>query len=139
MRLNILPRPFWNLPSLTDEDEDMWLSGTSAYTSNSGISISEDEARVYITASTPGLDEKDIEVTFDKGVLWIKGEKKEVEDDKKKKYYRRSETSFSYRIAVPGDIDVSKDPDAEYKNGVMTVSFPKSPQSQPKKISVKSK
>ncbi|MBI2587229.1 Hsp20/alpha crystallin family protein [Candidatus Amesbacteria bacterium] len=102
------------------------------------VTISEDEKSVYVSVSTPGLAESDLDVKFDKGVLWVNGEKKKEEDDKKRKFYRRSESRFDYRVTVPGDIDTSVEPDAVYKNGIMTVKFSKSPRSQPKKITVKS-
>mgnify|MGYP000344849268 CR=1 FL=1 len=101
----------------------------------SGLSLSEDDKNVYVQASVPGVDPKDIEVTFDKGVVWIKGESKDEEQNKK--YYRKAASSFSYRVAVPGDIDSTQEPQASVKNGVMTVTFTKSPKAQPKKISVK--
>ena len=85
----------------------------------------------------PGLDSDDIEVTYHKGQLWLRGEKKEEVESKKKKYYRYSSNSFSYRLAVPGDIDEKSEPDAEYKNGVMKVTFKKLAEAQPKKIQVK--
>lgn len=134
MAVSIVPKSFWTFPrfpSFFDEDEDMGMTLSSP----SGISLSEDEKHVYVSAALPGVDPKDIEVTFDKGVVWIKGESQE--EDKSKKYYRKAASSFSYRIGVPGEIDSSAEPEAKYKNGVMTVSFPKSPKSQPKKISVK--
>jgi HSP20 family protein len=137
MAFDIMPRSFWRLPSIIEDDDDNW-SLTPWSPNATGVSISEDEKTVTVGVAVPGLDEKDIEVTFDKGVLWVKGEKKEEEQDKKRKFYRRAASSFSYRVAVPGDLDLSKEPEATYKNGVMTVSFVKSPMAQPKKISVKS-
>lgn len=136
MALDLIPGNFWNIspfrvPSLLTEDDDWTVS------SPSGISISEDDKRVYVSTALPGLDEKDIEVTFDKGTLWVKGESREEDTSKQKKYYRKATSSFSYRIAVPGDLDANAEPEASYKNGVMTVSFTKSPTSQPKKIAVK--
>ena len=104
------------LPQIIDD----WDLTTNVPT---GLTISEDDKYVYVSASLPGVDPKDVEVTFDKGVVWIKGE---------------ASSSFSYRIAVPGDIDAEKDPEATSKHGVMTVKFTKKPQSQPKKITVKS-
>jgi len=135
MAFDIIPNSFWGFPSrqLLQEDDENWLSVGMP----SGISVSEDETRVYVTAALPGVDEKDVDITFDKGMLWIKGEAKEEEQDKKRKFYRKSASSFSYRIAVPGDLDLSHEPEATYKNGVMTVSFSKSAQAQPKKITVK--
>lgn len=81
-------------------------------------------------------------MTFHKGVLWIKGEAKEEENlptgkAGKKKYYRKATSSFSYRVAIPGDVDSKAEPQASVKHGVMTVAFTKSPAAQPKKIAVK--
>jgi HSP20 family protein len=41
------------------------------------MSVSEDKNHVYIEAHLPGLKTDDIELSFERGVLWIKGEKKE--------------------------------------------------------------
>lgn len=132
MSYNILPGSFFRLPAQSWDEEDDWGMTT---TSTSGLAISEDEKNVYVQASLPGVDPKEIEVTFDKGVVWIKGEVKL--EEKGKKFYRKSASQFSYRVAVPGDLNLSKEPEASCKNGVMTISFAKSPASQPKKIAVK--
>jgi HSP20 family protein len=134
MRYDLIPSRFL-LPSFW-EDEEEFLPVTAT---PSGISIYEDDKNVYVEAAVPGIDPKNIEVTFDKGYLWIKGESKEEEKDTKKKYYRKAERSVSYRVAVPGEIDTAAEPEATYKHGVMTVAFPKSPKSQPKSIKVKEK
>lgn len=134
MVLDITTRPFWRFPTLSNswDDDDDWGLRTSL---PSGLSISEDEKNVYIEAAVPGVDPKEIEVTVDKGVVWIKGESKQ--EEKNKKYYRKAASSFSYRVAVPGDIDPNGEPQAAVKNGVMKVTFAKSPAAQPKKISVR--
>lgn len=124
--------PSIQLPSIWNDDDD-WLTAPS---SPSGLSISEDEKKVYIEASLPGIDPKNIEMTFQDGYLWIRGEMKEEERDKARKYYREATKSFSYRVAVPGDIDTAIDPTATYKHGVMTIAFVKSAKSQPKKIQI---
>lgn len=123
--------PTMRLPSLWEDDDD-WHGPANV---PSGLSISEDDTSVYVSAALPGVDPKDVEVTFDKGYLWVKGEAKE--EEKEKKFYRKATSSFSYRVAVPGDLDSNAEPDASYKNGVMTVSFAKSPKTQPRKIAVK--
>lgn len=124
--------PSIQLPSIWNDDDD-WLTSPS---SPSGLSVSEDDKKIYIEASLPGIDPKNIEITSHEGYLWIRGEMKEEEKDKSRKYYREATKSFSYRVAVPGDIDNSIDPVATYKHGIMTVAFMKSPKSQPKKIQV---
>lgn len=132
--VDLIPRTYWRFPTLPNlwGEEDDLLSFTSQ---PSGLSLSEDDKNVYVQAAVPGVDPKAIEVTVDNGIVWIKGEAKE--EEKTKKYYRRAANSFSYRVAVPGDIDMTKEPQAAVKNGVMTVTFTKSPKSQPKKISVR--
>jgi HSP20 family protein len=135
---NLIPRRWLSFPNLTlpdfwDEDEE-WLTTPSSQT---GLSIYEDEDKVYVEAAVPGIDPKDVDITFQDGYLWIRGETKEEAEDKKKKYYRKATQSFSYRVAVPGEIDENKDPEATYKHGVMTIAFTKSPKTQPKKFKLK--
>jgi HSP20 family protein len=133
MVFDLAPRSVWRVPSVPNlwDDEEDWGLITNW---PSGISISEDDKNVYIETAVPGVDSKDIEVTFDRGVVWIKGENKQ--EEKNKKFYRKAASSFSYRVAVPGDIDPNAEPMAAVKNGVMKVTFAKSPAIQPKKISV---
>lgn len=137
MTLDLVPRKILSFPSLSlpdfwDDNED-WMSSPS----QSGVSISEDEENIFVEAAVPGINPKDVDVTFHDGYLWIRAENKEEETDKKKKYYRKASRSFSYRIAVPGDVDSNKEPEATYKHGVMSVTFHKSPKAQPQKIEVK--
>ncbi len=136
MSLELIPRSFWSmpsrLPSILDDESD-WAS----FLPSSGLSVSEDEKNVFVEAAMPGLDGDKIEVTFDKGVLWIRGNAEESEEDKNKKFYRKASSSFSYRIMVPGKIDENQEPDTVYKNGVIKVTFNKIPETQPKKLTVR--
>lgn len=116
-------------------DEDFWPAANAP----TGISISEDEKNIYIEVAVPGIDPKNIDTTVKDNQLWIHGEQKEEEKDKKRKYYRKANRSFSYRIGIPGDIDMNMEPEATCSHGVMTVTFQKSPKAQPKKIQVKIK
>ena len=133
MVLDITPKSFWSFPTSRlfqwDDDDDAFSNTTP-----SGLSVSEDDQSVYVEAALPGVNPDEVEITFDKGMLWIKGEVKE--EEKKKKYYRKASSSFSYRVAVPGEVDLSKEPKADSKHGTLTVTFAKHPKSQPKKISV---
>lgn len=117
---------------------------------HSGLSVYEDEKSVYIEAQMPGIKPEEIQVNFDKGVLWIKGEPSEekqdvsyhtkaVSDEEKKdvKYHLKASKTFSYRVAIPSQIDEGKEPDAICKDGILTITFPKSQKEVPKKILVK--
>jgi HSP20 family protein len=135
MTTSIIPRRFLSFPSLSlpdfwDEDEE-WLTSPST---QSGLSVYEDENKVYVEAAVPGIDPKNVDVTFQDGYLWIRGETKEEEEDKKKKFYRKASRSFSYRVAVPGDVDDTKT-EATYNLG-MPIAFTSLPR-QPKKIQLK--
>ena len=133
MAFELIPNSFLRFPSLDlFEQEDGLLPST---TSISGLSVSEDEKNVYIEAAVPGIDPKNVEVTFSKGLLWIKAQKEE--EEKTKKYYRKATNSFSYHLTVPGEIDPNKEPEAVVKNGLATITFAKLEETKPKKITVK--
>jgi HSP20 family protein len=133
----------WKSPfSLLEDMEDMtWFPAIpTAWTSTGqGLSIYEDDNSVTVEAALPGLNENDIEITFEKGSLMIRGEKKETEEDKKRRYFRRSNKSFMYHMTVPGNIDEKSDPKAEFKDGLLKVSFSKQKQAQPKHIPIQKK
>lgn len=121
--------------SIFENVEDDWA--LHEFSSPSGLTVSEDHQHVYVEASLPGIKPDEVEMIFDKGVVWIKAEKKEETEDKKKKFYRRAMSSFSYRVAVPGDVDESKEPEATIKNGVLKVTFFKKKEGTTKKIPIK--
>ncbi len=136
MAFDLIPKSFWAFPSIRPwfEDED-WLG--SLPTSNSGLSVSEDNNHVFVEANMPGLKPEDIEVTFNKGELWIRGDRKEEEKDKARKYYRMASSEYSYRVVVPGEVQEHAEPEVSYKDGVLVATFKKAPKEQPKKIAVK--
>jgi len=134
-------RPFWPFPrsrhpfSFLENVDDDW--DLQEFTNPTGLTVSEDDERIVVEAAIPGIRSEEIDMVYDKGILWIKAEKKEETEDKKKKYYRKALSIFSYRVAVPGDIDDAKQPDAICKNGILKVSFSKANKGPSKKIPIK--
>lgn len=108
-------------------------------TEQSGLNIWEDEKgnQLNIEAALPGLKPEEIDVTIDKGILHISGEKKEESKDEKRKYYKKTSYSFSYRLPLPANIDEKQEPKATYSDGIIRLAFNKTPQSQTKRIPVK--
>jgi HSP20 family protein len=104
------------------------------------VDVVDTATNYEITAELPGLDEKDIEVNFSDGTLAIRGEKKEEKEEKKKDYYvsERHYGSFQRSFTVPDGVDPGKI-EAAFKNGVLTVTLPKTTEAQKavKKIEVK--
>ncbi len=126
--------PYSLLNDLGEDVEGFLQEGASDPT---GLSLSEDDNKIYVEAHLPGIQSEEIDMTYEKGVLWIKAEKKEETEDKKKKFYRKAVRSFSYQVAVPGDIDETRQPEATCKNGILKVVFEKKQKGHAKKISVK--
>lgn len=132
----LIPKNFWTLPQV--RMPSLWqdlIEETRLDTIPSGLSISEDEKYYYVDAALPGIDPKDIEVTFERGVLHISGQSKEEIRDRK--VYRKATSSFSYSIASPAEIDAKKEPKVSLKNGMVHAVFTKMAQPEPKKIEVK--
>ncbi len=104
------------------------------------VDVAETDKAYEVTAELPGMDEKSIEVKFADGVLTIKGEKQEEKEEKKKDYHlsERSFGSFQRAFQVPDGVDADKI-EASFKKGVLTVTLPKSTETQKaaKKITVK--
>jgi HSP20 family protein len=94
------------------------------------MEVSETEKEVQVTAELPGLDEKDVQVELANGVLAIRGEKKTETEDKDRLFSERYYGRFERRIPVD---DVEQDKAvASFKNGVLTITLPKSPAAQQK-------
>jgi len=103
------------------------------------IEVSETDKDIRITAEVPGMNEKDIEVLLDDGVLTLRGEKQSESEDKERHFSERFYGRFERHIAVGFDVQEDKI-DAAFKNGVLTVTLPKSEkaQSKVKRIAVRS-
>ena len=118
--------------------QPFWSRG-STWTAVPAVDIAETDKAYEITAELAGMDEKNIEVKFADGVLTIRGEKKDEKEEKKKDYYlsERRYGSFQRSFAVPDGVDTDKI-EAHFKNGVLTVTLPKTVQAQKseKKIAI---
>ena len=95
------------------------------------VDIVDSEKEVKVSVELPGIDEQDIEVSLMRDVLTISGEKRQEKEDRGKNYHRmeRSYGAFKRSISLMCDIDEDK-VDARFKNGVLTVTLPKSVEGQ---------
>ncbi|MBP2294352.1 Hsp20/alpha crystallin family protein [Azospirillum rugosum] len=89
--------------------------------------VVETDKEYRVTAELPGLEDKDIDLTFQDGVLTLKGEKKVEHEGDGARYSERYHGRFQRSIAVGPDVDEGK-VSASFKNGVLTVVLPKSPE-----------
>jgi HSP20 family protein len=102
--------------------------------------VSETDKQWTVSVELPGMDEKDVQVSLENQMLTISGEKKSESKDKGGSTYRseRSYGSFRRQLALPGQVN-EDDVSAVFKNGVLTVTLPRSQAvyAAAKKISIK--
>lgn len=102
------------------------------------VDIMEEDDKVTLKADMPGLDKNDIKVVVSDGLLTIEGNRNESREEKGRGFARteRFMGTFSRSFNLPAWADGSK-VSADYKNGVLTVTIPKTEQARPKQIEVK--
>ncbi len=101
------------------------------------VDILEEDDKVVLKADMPGLEKSDIKVVVNDGLLSISGSRNESREDKGKGYTRteRYMGTFSRSFSLPVWADGSKVA-ADYKNGVLTITIPKTEAAKPKEIEV---
>lgn len=138
-------RPFGVLSSLQKDInrlfEDFWpmhRENLEEGALSPALDVSEDENNVYVVADLPGVEEKDVKLNFQNGILILSGEKQEEKETRGKNFHRveRSYGSFSRSISLPGEVNAEK-ATAGYKNGVLRVTLPKQEEAKPKEITIK--
>ena len=102
------------------------------------LDVSETKDAYMVKAEIPGVDQKDLSVSLQNQILTIKGEKHQEKEEKDEKYHRveRSWGEFTRAIALPGAADTEK-VNATFKDGVLTITLPKTPAAKGTTIPVK--
>ncbi|MER9439863.1 Hsp20/alpha crystallin family protein [Mesorhizobium sp. M0340] len=95
------------------------------------VEISDSEKEIRVTAEIPGMDEKDVELLLDDGVLTLRGEKREETEDKDRQFSERFYGRFERRIPLGYEVDEEK-VNAAFRNGVLSVTLPKTEHAQAK-------
>ena len=92
---------------------------------------------VIIKAELPDVKKEDINVTVDKNVLTLAGERKLEESVAKEGFHRkeRFHGSFSRSFTLPATVDGAH-VQASYKDGVLTIRLPQREDARPKQIPV---
>jgi len=102
------------------------------------VDIIENEKEYVIKAELPEIDQKDVKVTVQNGILSLSGERRFEKEDKGKKYHRveRSYGSFIRSFDLPDDAD-AEHVEAKFSDGVLTVHVTKSKEATAKEIEIK--
>lgn len=114
--------------------------GTADLTWSPRCDVTQVDCTMVVHAELPGVDQKDIDVSLDGGMLTVRGEKRseKKEEEKGRTYSERFYGSFERSISMPEGVDESKI-EATLKDGVLEVRVPVpvEAKSNPKKIAIR--
>jgi HSP20 family protein len=118
-----------------DEEGDGWRTQLLA----PPLDLSETDKDVSVRLDLPGVNPREIDIHVSGNQLTISGERKEKKEEKGETFYRieRRSGRFSRSLTLPCTIEEEKI-DAKYKDGVLSVTLPKTAQAKAHRIEVKS-
>ena len=104
------------------------------------VDMYENDESVVVKTAIPGVDADEIEVSVTGDTLTIRAETKEEEEIKRENYLRRERRfgSCCRTVTLPGGLEAEK-AEADYTDGVLTLTFPKAEEVKPKSIKVTTK
>lgn len=126
----------YNFPSRLDRVFEEFLRspmGDDRRLAYPPLNLSNDEANIYVRAEVPGMGIEDVELTLTDKTLVIKGERAAPEG----KYFRQERPKGVFHRVVNIGVPVDRDKAAaSMKDGVLTVTLPKSEEIKPRTISI---
>ena len=121
--------PFFGRFNFSD---DQMTSGTWA----PPVDVAEDNNHILVKVEVPGMEEKDLRVNFEDGLLTVSGERQfERKDDRNYHRIERAYGSFVRTFSLPRTVDANAIR-ADYKNGVLEIAIPKKDEAKPKQIQI---
>ena len=134
--------PFASLAEIQDEmnrlfDTSMRQHGHLEGAFSPSLDIYEEKDSLMVKADLPGLNKEDVSVALQDNVLTIKGERKYEAEKKETNFYRRERVhgSFVRSVELPVTVDANK-VSAQFRDGVLHITLPKSESAKPKEIKV---
>ncbi len=104
------------------------------------VDLYQTDDEIVVRASLPGMKADDVQISITGDLLTIKGEFKEKQDKKEKSYHLREHRygSFERTLSLPSLVESDK-AHADFEDGILTITLPKSEATKPKTITVKAK
>lgn len=101
------------------------------------LDVVEDEGKVTIKASVPGINPEELEVSIENNILTIKGEHKSEELSENAKVFRRENVYGSFSRSIRLSPQLNQDAvSANFKNGFVTITIPKVEEEKPKALRI---
>jgi HSP20 family protein len=132
--------PFRELRSVEEEFDRMVGQRLARTAWVPPLDVRETEANFAVTVDLPGLEPDQVEVTFEDGLLTIRGQREFTKEVDEEQYHRieRSYGSFARSVRLPRTADAEKI-EASFDKGVLTVEVPKREEAKPRAIEVVAK
>jgi HSP20 family protein len=104
------------------------------------LDVVETDDDLVVKATLPGIKAEDVDITIDNGMLTIQGEAQEEHTEEGERYHlhERRYGAFCRSVALPVGVDADN-AKAQFEDGVLTLTLPKSEEAKPKRIAVNSK
>jgi len=104
------------------------------------VDMYQTDDEVIVKAALPGIKPEEVQINVTGDILTIKGEVKHEDEKKDKSWHIREHrwSSFERSIMLPSGV-ISDKAKADFDNGILTITLPKSPDVKPKTITVKPK
>ena len=100
------------------------------------VDVAEDTERIHVKVEVPGMEEKDLRVNFEDGLLTVSGERQfERREDRSYHRIERSYGSFVRTFSLPRSVDPSRI-QATYRNGVLEIDILKKEDARPRQIQI---
>lgn len=127
----------WPFVDLINRDFDRIANRTAGARWVPAVDIIEEQDAFLLRADVPGVDNADIDVSMDNGVLSVSGERRaeERKEDTGTQRIERATGRFLRRFTLPDTTD-AKGITAKSRNGILEVTIPKLPEIQARRISV---
>lgn len=102
------------------------------------VDLIEKDDEFVAKVELPGVNKDDVKITMQDNILTVRGEKKEEKETRQSNYHRleRSYGSFQRSFTLPNAVKADK-VEAQYKDGILTITLPKSEEAKRKQIEVR--
>jgi HSP20 family protein len=111
--------------------------GRGDFMGGPSMDVDEDENAYHVRCHLPGVKPEEVTIRLHEGVLTISGEtRRETKEGRRPVHQELQYGRFERQLSLPGAVDVNK-VEAEYHDGILEISLPKSESSRPRTIQVK--
>ena len=102
------------------------------------VEVRDEKDAVVLSAEIPGVEKDGVSVEVNDGVLTLSGAKKQASESNENGVSRSERVygEFKRSFVLPDTVDVERI-DAQFRNGVLSISLPKKPEAAPKQIAIR--